>query len=175
MAQEKNLDLIEIVPTATPPVCKIMDFGKYRYEMAKREKLQKKHQHVSLVKEVRFHPHTDTHDFEFKTRHARAFIEEGHKVKATVVFRGRQITYQEHGREVLARFTERLSDIAKMEQDPRMEGRQMVAIFVADKSKKKVTSSGKSSAAKEPATKEVSNVSNEQPAAAGEKSTATQG
>lgn len=137
LAQERNLDLIEIVPGATPPVCKIMDFGKYRYEQSKREKLQKKHQQTSLVKEVRFHPTTDTHDFEFKTRHAREFIAEGHKVKATVVFRGRQITYQDQGREMLARFTERMADIAKMEQEPRMEGRQMVAVFVADKAKKK--------------------------------------
>jgi translation initiation factor IF-3 len=149
IAQERNLDLIEIVPTATPPVCKIMDFGKYRYEMSKREKLQKKHQVTSQVKEVRFHPRTDTHDFEFKTRHARAFIEEGHKVKATVVFRGRQITYQDQGREMLARFTERMADIAKLEQDPRMEGRQMVAVFVADKTKKKVTTSKSKESEKE--------------------------
>jgi len=149
LAQERGLDLIEIVPTATPPVCKIMDFGKYRYEMSKREKLQKKHQVVSLVKEVRFHPTTDTHDLKLKKRHARQFIEEGHKVKATVVFRGRQITYQDQGREMLARFTERMSDIAKLEQDPRMEGRQMVAVFVADKTKKKVTTSKSKESEKE--------------------------
>lgn len=149
LAQERNLDLIEIVPTATPPVCKIMDFGKYRYEMAKKERLQKKHQQVSMVKEVRFHPTTDTHDFEFKTRHAREFILEGHKVKATVVFRGRQITYQDQGRELLTRFMERMSDIAKLEQDPRMEGRQMVAVFVADRSKKKSTESKAKQPAKE--------------------------
>lgn len=149
LAQERNLDLIEIVPTATPPVCKIMDFGKYRYEMAKKERLQKKHQQVSMVKEVRFHPTTDTHDFEFKTRHAREFILEGHKVKATVVFRGRQITYQDQGRELLSRFMERMSDIAKLEQDPRMEGRQMVAVFVADRSKKKSTESKAKQPAKE--------------------------
>jgi len=137
VAGERTLDLIEIVPNADPPVCKLMDFGKYRYELAKKEKLQKKHQHVTLVKEVRFHPNTDTHDFEFKTRHAREFILEGNKVKATVVFKGRQITYQDHGREMLARFAERLSDIARIEQDPKMEGRQMVAYYVADKSKKK--------------------------------------
>lgn len=149
LAQERNLDLIEIVPTATPPVCKIMDFGKYRYEMAKKERLQKKHQQVSMVKEVRFHPTTDTHDFEFKTRHAREFIQEGHKVKATVVFRGRQITYQDQGRELLSRFMERMSDIAKLEQDPRMEGRQMVAVFVADRSKKKSPESKAKQPAKE--------------------------
>jgi len=137
IARERALDLIEIVPNAEPPVCKIMDFGKYRYEMSKKEKLQKKHQHVTLVKEVRFHPNTDTHDFDFKVRHAREFILEGNKVKATVVFKGREITYQEHGREVLQRFTEQLADIAKIEQDAKMEGRQMVVIFVQDKSKKK--------------------------------------
>jgi translation initiation factor IF-3 len=135
--QERNSDLIEIVPNATPPVCRIMDFGKYRYEQAKRDKIQKKHQHVTLVKEVRFHPNTDTHDFEFKTRHARTFIQEGNKVKATVVFKGREITYQDQGRELLTRFTEAMSDVARMEQEPKMEGRQMVSYFVPEKAKKK--------------------------------------
>lgn len=136
-ATNEGLDLIEIVPNADPPVCKIMDFGKYKYELSKKEKLQKKHQHVTQVKEIRFHPNTDTHDFEFKVRHARAFLEEGDKVKATVVFRGRQFAYQDQGREVLERFTERLADIAKIEQMPKMEGRQMIAVYVADKTKKK--------------------------------------
>jgi translation initiation factor IF-3 len=140
-ATERGLDLIEIVPTADPPVCKIMDFGKYRYELAKKEKLQKKHQHVTLVKEIRFHPNTDTHDFEFKVRHARGFIEEGHKVKATVVFKGREITYQDQGREMLEHFSQRLEDIAKVDAPPKMEGRQMIAYYVADKSKKKTESS----------------------------------
>ena len=136
-AQEMTSDLIEIVPNATPPVVKIMDFGKYRYEQAKRDKIQKKHQHVTLVKEVRFHPNTDTHDFNFKTRHAREFILQGNKVKATVVFKGREITYQEQGKELLDRFTEAISDIARMEQEPKMEGRQMVSYFVPEKAKKK--------------------------------------
>jgi translation initiation factor IF-3 len=140
-ATERGLDLIEIVPTADPPVCKIMDFGKYRYELAKKEKLQKKHQHVTLVKEIRFHPNTDTHDFEFKVRHARGFIEEGHKVKATVVFKGREITYQDQGREILERFSQRMEDIAKVDAPAKMEGRQMIAYYVADKSKKKTESS----------------------------------
>lgn len=131
------MDLIEIVPTADPPVCKIMDFGKYKYEVSKKEKLQKKHQHITLVKEIRFHPNTDTHDFEFKTRHARTFIEEGHKVKAAVVFKGREITYQDQGRELLDRFTERLSDIAKLDSPAKMEGRQMIAYYIADRTKKK--------------------------------------
>lgn len=136
-AQEKMSDLIEIVPNATPPVCKIMDFGKYRYEQAKRDKIQKKHQHVTHVKEVRFHPNTDVHDFEFKIRHAREFILGGDKVKATVVFKGREITYQDRGKELLDRFTEKMSDIARMEQEPKMEGRQMVSYFVPEKGKKK--------------------------------------
>lgn len=137
-ATNDSLDLIEIVPNADPPVCKIMDFGKYKYELAKKEKLQKKHQHVTQVKEIRFHPNTDTHDFEFKVRHARAFLEDGDKVKATVVFRGRQFAYQDQGKEMLAKFTERLADIAKVESAPKMEGRQMIAFYVADKSRKKV-------------------------------------
>ena len=148
LATEQALDLIEIVPNADPPVCKIMDFGKYRYELAKKGKLQKKHQHITLVKEIRFHPNTDTHDFEFKVRHARTFLEEGNKVKATVVFKGREITYQDHGKELLERFTERISDIAKMEQSPKMEGRQMIAYYVGDKSKKKASDKEKSKEAK---------------------------
>lgn len=142
-ATERTLDLIEIVPTADPPVCKIMDFGKYKYELAKKEKLQKKHQHITLVKEIRFHPNTDTHDFEFKVRHARGFIEEGHKVKATVVFKGREITYQDQGRAMLNSFTERLEDIAKVDASAKMEGRQMIAYYVADKTKKKTTEGSK--------------------------------
>lgn len=137
VASDRGLDLIEIVPNADPPVCKIMDFGKYRYELAKKEKIQKKHQHITLVKEIRFHPNTDTHDFEFKTRHARGFLEEGHKVKATVVFKGREITYQEQGRELLDRFTERIADLSKLDQEAKMEGRQMIAIYAPDKTKKK--------------------------------------
>jgi translation initiation factor IF-3 len=137
VASDRSLDLIEIVPNADPPVCKIMDFGKYRYELAKKEKVQKKHQHITLVKEIRFHPNTDTHDFEFKTRHARNFLEEGHKVKATVVFKGREITYQEQGKELLEKFSERISDLSKLDQEAKMEGRQMIAIFAPDKSKKK--------------------------------------
>jgi translation initiation factor IF-3 len=136
IAEQRTSDLIEIVPNATPPVCKLMDFGKYRYEQAKRDKIQKKHQHVTHVKEVRFHPNTDTHDFEFKVRHAREFLINGDKVKATVVFKGREITYQDQGRELLGRFSERIADVARQEQEPAMEGRQMIIIFVPEKKKK---------------------------------------
>lgn len=137
IARSRGRDLIEIVPSADPPVCKVMDFGKYKYELAKKEKLQRKHQHVAQVKEIRFHPNTDVHDFEFKTRHARQFIEDGHKVKATVIFKGREITYKELGRDVLERFTEKLTDIAKIDQPLKLEGRQMIMIFSPDRSVKK--------------------------------------
>ena len=137
VARQRGLDLIEIVPNATPPVCKIMDLGKYKYEQTKKDKLQRKHQHVTQLKELRFHPNTDVHDFEFKARHARNFLEEGHKVKATVVFKGREITYKEHGEDLLRRLTEVLSDIAKIDQDSKLEGRSMAMIFAPDKSSKK--------------------------------------
>jgi translation initiation factor IF-3 len=137
MARDRGRDLIEIVPNADPPVCKIMDFGKFKYEVSKKEKLQRKHQHVALVKELRFHPNTDIHDFDFKARHARQFLEEGNKVKAVVVFKGREITYKEHGEDVLQRLTARLSDVAKIDQEARLEGRHMIMIFAPERSKKK--------------------------------------
>jgi translation initiation factor IF-3 len=140
IAERKGLDLLEIVPNVNPPVCKIIDFGKYKYELQKKEKLQKKNQIVILLKEVRFHPNTDEHDFEFKARHARNFITEGHKVKAVVIFKGREITYQEYGANVIDRLTERLSDIAKVDQPAHMEGKSMIIIYSPDKTKKKIES-----------------------------------
>ena len=137
VAQQRGLDLIEIVPNASPPVCKIMDFGKYKYEQAKKDKLQRKHQQVTQVKELRFHPNTDDHDFEFKYRHAVRFLEEGHKVKATVMFKGREITYAEHGEALLKRLSERLADVAKVDQVAKLEGRAMAMIFAPDKGTKK--------------------------------------
>ncbi len=137
IAQQRGLDLLEIVPNGTPPVCKIMDFGKFKYEQTKKDKIQRKNQHVSLLKELRFHPNTDDHDFEFKTRHAIKFLEEGHKVKATVVFKGREITYKEHGKVVLQRLAEQLVEFAKVDQMPKLEGRMMVMIFAPDRTGKK--------------------------------------
>ena len=137
MAQQRGLDLIEIVPNAVPPVCKIMDFGKFKYEQTKKDKIQRKHQHVTQLKELRFHPNTDDHDFEFKTRHAKRFLAEGHKVKATVVFKGREITYKEHGEEILRRLAEQLTDIAKVDQVAKLEGRSMAMIFAPDRGPKK--------------------------------------
>lgn len=137
LAHDQNRDLIEIVPNADPPVCKLIDFGKFKYEIAKREKIQKKHQHTAQVKEIRFHPNTDTHDFDFKSRHARAFLEDGQKVKATVVFKGREITYQNQGKELLDRLIERLADVSKIDQEAKMEGKAMILMLAPDKSKKK--------------------------------------
>ena len=130
---------MEIAPQAKPPVCKIIDFGKFRYELQKKEKIQKKNQQVSILKEIRFHPNTDVHDFDFKTRHAINFLEEGNKVKATVVFKGREMAYAELGENLLKRFLERVQDVAKVEVEPKMEGRNMSLIVVpaAKKGKKK--------------------------------------
>jgi translation initiation factor IF-3 len=129
IARAKQMDLIEIVPNAKPPVCKIIEFGKWKYEQQKREKLAKKSSHQQLLKEVRFHPHTDTHDFEFKVRHARNFIEEGHKVKAYVQFKGREVAYKQFGEELLNNFKARMEDIAKIDQDMSMMGRMMSMVL----------------------------------------------
>ena len=136
-AQERGLDLVEVAPMARPPVVKIMDYGKFKFEEAKAARAAKKKQHVIQLKEVKFRPGIDDHDFEFKTRHAVKFLEEGHKVKATVVFKGREITYKEHGKEVLQRLAERLLEVAKVDQEPKLEGRMMVMIFAPDRSGKK--------------------------------------
>lgn len=135
IAEEKDLDLVEIAPQASPPVCKIMDYGKYRYEQQKKEKALKKKQQTVSVKEVRYHPTTDTHDFDFKLRHARQFLLDGNKVKASVVFRGRQMAHQELGLELIQKLKAALEDIAIVEKDPNMEGRSMIAIFAPDKKK----------------------------------------
>ena len=135
MAEEKELDLVEIAPQATPPVCKIMDYGKFKYEQQKKEKLLKKKQLNIVIKEVRYHPTTDTHDFDFKLRHARQFLLEGNKVKAAVVFRGRQMAHQELGLILITKLKAALEDIAIVEKEPNMEGRSMIAIFAPEKKK----------------------------------------
>jgi len=129
MAEDQQLDLVEISPNAEPPVCKIMDYGKYRYEQQKKEKEAKKKQHTVELKEVRFRPHTDTHDFDFKVKHAKKFLTDGDKVRAYVQFRGRDIIYKDHGMELLARFIQELADYAKIDQEPKMEGRRMTTIL----------------------------------------------
>ncbi|MCL4278752.1 MAG: translation initiation factor IF-3 [Ignavibacteriaceae bacterium] len=137
LANERGRDLVEIAPQAKPPVCKIIDFGKFRYEQQKKEKIQKKTQQVSVLKEIRFHPNTDVHDFDFKTRHAVNFLEDGNKVKATVVFKGREMAYIEQGEVLLKRFLERVQDVAKVEVEPKMEGRNMSLIVVPNSKKGK--------------------------------------
>ncbi|MCR4418437.1 MAG: translation initiation factor IF-3 [Ignavibacteria bacterium] len=137
IAESKGLDLVEIVPQAKPPVCKIIDYGKYRYEVQKKEKTQRKKQAVVEVKEIRFHPNTDEHDFEFKARHCRQFLLDGYKVKATVIYKGRELIYPEKGEELLNKLIEKVSDIARVESPPKFEGRSMTAILILDKSKVK--------------------------------------
>ena len=137
LALEREADLVEIVPKAKPPVCKIISYGKFKYEQAKKDKFQRKHQHVSVLKELRFHPNTDKHDFDFKARHAEQFLLDGHKVKATVMFRGRQITRIEQGQILLDRLAERTADLARIDQPPKMEGRSMTMLLVPERKRKK--------------------------------------
>ena len=135
MAGEQSMDLVEIAPNADPPVCKIMDYGKFLYEKNKKERDARKKQHHTQLKEIRFRPRTDTHDFQFKTKHAHEFLSDGHKVRAYVQFRGRDIIYKEQGMVILARFVDALKDVAKLDQEPRMEGRRMTAILAPLKTK----------------------------------------
>jgi translation initiation factor IF-3 len=128
-AQEEGLDLVEVAPTARPPVVRIMDYGKFKFEQAKQARLAKKKQHVILLKEVKYRPGIDDHDFDTKTRHARRFIEEGNKVKVTMMFRGRQVAHPELGKEVLDRVANELADIGKIETDAKLEGKNMTMIL----------------------------------------------
>ena len=129
IAEEQNLDLVEVAPLARPPVARIMDYGKFKFEQAKQARVAKKKQHVIQLKEVKFRPGIDEHDFETKTRHARRFLEEGNKVKVTLMFRGRQITHPELGRAVVTRVAQELADLAKVESDARLEGKAMTMIL----------------------------------------------
>lgn len=129
MAQEAELDLVEISPTAKPPVCKIMDYGKYKYLQKKKEHEAKKKQTVVHLKEVKMRPMTDEHDFQFKMRHIQRFLEEGNKAKVTVVFRGRELEYKIHGRTLMDRVLETVKGKATVESPPMMEGRMMVMIL----------------------------------------------
>jgi translation initiation factor IF-3 len=137
LASGKDSDLVEIAPHAKPPVCKVIDYGKFRYEQQKRDKLQKKNQTVSILKEIRFHPNTDVHDFEFKTKHAMNFLEDGNKVKATVQFKGREMAYKELGEDLLNRFIEKLEEYSRVEVPIKMEGRNMSVLVVPIVKKKK--------------------------------------
>lgn len=129
LAEEQNLDLVNVAPQASPPVCRIMDYGKYRYEQAKKEKDARKNQKIITLKEVRFSPTIEEHDFQTKLKNVLRFLEHGDKVKATVRFRGRQITHSEIGRRVLERVVEQVGDLASVEKPPVMEGRSMMIIL----------------------------------------------
>ncbi|MBN2036856.1 MAG: translation initiation factor IF-3 [Chitinispirillaceae bacterium] len=132
-----NLDLVEVAPNADPPVCRIMDYGKFKYEKSKKAKEAKKKQHVMHLKEIKLHPQTEDHDFNFKMDHARKFLIKGDRVKITVVFRGREITHIDFGRQMLGKATTVVSALSSVEIPPKMEGRNLIAIFVPDKLKVK--------------------------------------
>lgn len=138
-AQEEGLDLVEISPNAVPPVCKIINFGKFRYDQTKREKESKKAQHQIKVKEIKFKPNIDTHDLETKKRHARAFVEKGNKVKLTCTFRGREIMHPERGKEIIFEICEDLKDMAVLESPPTMLGKQLGAVIAPGGKKKGTT------------------------------------
>ncbi len=134
IAEEQGLDLVEISPTADPPVCKVMDYQKFLYEQKKKQKeLKAKSAKQAVVKEVRFTPNTDDHDFDFKANHAEKFLKEGSKVKAFVQFKGRGILFKERGELMLLKLAERLKDVGTLEQMPLLEGRRMIATLAPKK------------------------------------------
>ena len=137
MAQDQGLDLVEISPNADPPVCKIIDYNKFLYEKKKKEKEMKAKSKASEVKEIRFTPNTDDHDFDFKAKHAEKFLKDGNKVKAYVQFKGRAIQFKERGELLLLKFAERLNDSGVLEGMPKMEGKRMLAIWAPKPQKKK--------------------------------------
>ena len=128
-AYAQNLDLVEVAPEARPPVCRIMDYGKYRYEQAKKAREAKKKQTVIELKEIKLRPKTEEHDFQFKARHAERFLEEGNKAKITMMFRGREMVRMDRGKVLLEKFVEALKDKCVVEQAPKVEGRNMTMIL----------------------------------------------
>jgi len=139
IARQKGLDLVEISPTAMPPVCRIMDFGKYQYQEQKRSREAKKHQRVIEVKEIKFRPKVDEHDYQFKKKHIERFLSDGDKVKATIFFRGREMAHPEIGRRILERLIGELGDVALAETAPRQEGNQMHVILSQRAGRKSVS------------------------------------
>lgn len=129
IAAERGLDLVEVAPSAAPVVCRLMDFGRFKYEQAKKEKEARRHQRSQDLKEIKLRPRIDTHDLETKVRNARRFLEEGHKLRCTIMFRGREMAHTDRGLQVLDRVTQALEDVGKVEQEPRLEGRNMVMVF----------------------------------------------
>jgi translation initiation factor IF-3 len=135
IAREQNLDLVEISPKAEPPVCRIVDYSKFKYELKKKQREMKAKTQKVVTKEIRFGPNTDDHDFEFKVKHARSFLEDGAKVKAYVHFVGRTIVFKERGEVLLLKFAQALENVAKVEQLPKLEGKRMF-LFLTPKAKK---------------------------------------
>jgi len=133
LARSRELDLVEVAPGANPPVCRIMNYGKFQYQKSKRAHEAKKHQKQVVMKEVKFRPKTEEHDFQFKKNNIVRFLEEGNKAKATVVFRGREMTHQELGRKLMDKLVDELKEIAEPERPPKMEGYALVAIFLPKK------------------------------------------
>jgi len=137
MAEERDQDLVEVAPNSSPPVCRIMDYGKFKYQQSKRAHEAKKKQKIIHVKEVKLRPNTDRHDYDFKLKNAFRFLESGDKVKVLVFFRGREIVHRENGQKLLVRVTETLEDIAVVEQEAKQEGRTLCMIFAPKSLKKK--------------------------------------
>jgi translation initiation factor IF-3 len=129
LAEEQGLDLVEVAPDAKPPVCRIMDYGKYKYQQSKRLQQAKKRQKVISVKEIKLRPKTEEHDYQFKTQHVRRFLQDGHKTKVTVVFRGREIAHTNLGLRMLDRIVTDMEDVGTVEQTPRQEGRNMTMVL----------------------------------------------
>jgi translation initiation factor IF-3 len=130
LAYEKGLDLVEVSPNAKPPVCRILDYGKYKYEESKKARSARKKQHTVQLKEMRYRPKIEEHDYSFKTRHVREFIVQGYKVKVFVVFRGREMAHVEFGRKIMERVIDDLSDVAQVEVKPKMEGRNLTMLLM---------------------------------------------
>lgn len=135
LAEEKGLDLIEVQPTAHPPVCKLDNYGKLQYKLDKKDKDRKKKSKPTALKELRFHPNTDKHDFDFKAAHLEEFLRKGNRVRATVVFLGRSIIYKDKGYELVERLTKRLSNVSNREGEPKFEGKRLFVYFEPDKKK----------------------------------------
>jgi translation initiation factor IF-3 len=130
IAQEKGLDLVEVAPSAQPPVCRLMDYGKYKFEQNKREKEARKKQKIISIKEVKMRPNIEEHDFQVKAKNARKFLSGGDKVKLTIMFRGREITHPELGEKLSLKFVGELTDISSVEKPPKVEGRNMVTVLI---------------------------------------------
>lgn len=134
-AQENGLDLVEVAPNADPPVCRIMDYGQFKYQLSKRQHEAKKHQKVTHLKEIKLRPKTEEHDFQFKLKHAIQFVEQGDKVKVTIMFKGREMSHQELGRSLMEKFVDQVGELATIETSAKMEGRNLSMILAPKKTK----------------------------------------